>query len=309
MTILDFIRVLFCYTDKYSDLCGKKTMKYFHVYTKGLEDRQLYRDREDFLAGMNILAVVCSAFHQLKLLAFVLMSNHVHFILYGTEKQAKEFIDLYKNLVSRHVRVRYGESKYLRHLATTVSEVPLENESIKRLIAYVLNNPVKAGINCVASGYEWSSARCYFNRVQSSNSDMIIGRMSVRQQRQILHSYRQVPESWGVNLSGYVSPHCYVDYQTVERIYGRGSSFEYFLSASLSLRKGVAENITFSDSMLQSAVGELLDKKYSVGSISEMDEFLKRNMLKDLKHRFSSSSKQLARVTGMTISEVVRLLE
>ena len=135
-------------------------MKYFHAYTKGLEDKQLFKDREDFIAGMNLLAVVCSTFPQLKLLAFVLMSNHVHFVLYGTEQQAKEFMDMYKNLVSRYVRTRYGEAKYLRHLLTTVSEVALENEGLKRLIAYVLNNPVKAGINCVATGYEWSSARC-----------------------------------------------------------------------------------------------------------------------------------------------------
>ena len=109
--------------------------------------------------------------------------------------------------------------------------------------------------------------------------------------------------------SGYVLPQCYVDCLAVQRIYGRSRSFEYFLSTSLSLRNGISENITFSDSMLLSAVGELLEKKYSVESISELDEFLKRNMLKDLKYRFSSSSKQLARVTGMTVSDVVRLLE
>ena len=147
-------------------------MKYFHVYTKGLEDKQIFRNREDFIAGMNLLAVVCSTFPQLKLLAFVLMSNHVHFVLYGTEKQAKKFIDMYKNLVSRYVRTHYGEVKYLRHLLTTVSEVTLENEGLKRLIAYVLNNPVKAGINCVATGYEWSSARCYFNQIDLT-ADMV----------------------------------------------------------------------------------------------------------------------------------------
>ena len=49
--ILHFIRVLFVYADIFSDLCTqKKVMKYFHAYTKGLEDKQLFRDREDFKA-------------------------------------------------------------------------------------------------------------------------------------------------------------------------------------------------------------------------------------------------------------------
>ena len=307
--ISDFKRVHFCYTDKYSDLCDKKAMKYFHVYTKGLEDRQLFRDREDYITGMNILAVVCSMYPQLKLLAFVLMSNHVHFVLLGTEEGAKKFIDMYKSTLSRYLHSKYGVTKYLRHLTTTVSEVSLENDGIKRLIAYVLNNPVKAGINCVASGYEWSSARYYYNQLDLLADAVSVGTMSIRQQRKLFHSCHKIPENWYMTSSGYVSPLCYVDYSSVERIYGKGRSFQYFLSTSLSLRKGVAENITFSDSMLHSAIKELLDKKYSVESISDLDEFLKRNMIKDLKHRFSSSSKQLARVTGMTVSEIVRLLE
>ena len=284
-------------------------MKYFHVYTKGLEDKQLFRDREDFIAGMNLLAVVCSSFPQLKLLAFVLMSNHVHFVIYGTEQQAKEFIDLYKSTLSRYIRSRYGVAKYLRHLITTVSEVSLENEGLKRLIAYVLNNPVKAGINCVPTGYEWSSARCYFNQMDLTGDLIPISALGVRQQRRIFRSYQKLPKNWYLTSSDYVLPQCYVDFQAVEKNYGKSRSFEYFLNSSMSLRKGVSENITFSDSMLYSAIDELLDKKYSVESISDLDEYLKRNMLKDLKHRFSSSSKQLARVTRMTISEVVRLLE
>ena len=35
-----------------------------------------------------------------------------------------------------------------------------------------MNNPVKAGINCVATGYEWSSARCYFNQIDLT-ADMV----------------------------------------------------------------------------------------------------------------------------------------
>ena len=118
-------------------------MKYFHAYTKGLEDKQLFRDREDFIAGMNLLAVVCSTFPQLKLLAFVLMSNHVHFMLYGTEPHAKKFIDMYKSTLSKYLHSKYRVSKYLRHLITTVSEVSLENEGLKRLIAYVLGNDIQ----------------------------------------------------------------------------------------------------------------------------------------------------------------------
>ena len=63
-------------------------MGYFHVYTKGLEDRLIFRDREDFIAGMNLVAVVCFSV-EVRLLAFVLMSNHVHFVVRGSREEAE----------------------------------------------------------------------------------------------------------------------------------------------------------------------------------------------------------------------------
>ena len=54
---------------------------------------------------------------------------------------------------------------------------------------------------------------------------------------------------------------------------------------------------------------ELLEKKFDVDSIDELDDFLKKNILKDLKSRFSASSKQLARISGLSINEVIRYLD
>ena len=282
-------------------------MGYFHVYTKGLEDREIFRDRDDFIAGMNILAVVCFSCN-VRPLVFVLMSNHFHFLLKGNREVAEKFIWLYKNLLSRYLRKRYGSVGYLRRLDTTVAEVDSNDDALKRLIAYILNNPVKAGINCLAHGYEWSSARCYFSLIDSvAESDAVSG-YSVRELKSILHSNKKLPSHWRITASGYVDQKFYVDSYAVEKLFVRSRSFEYFLSSSLSIRKGVSENITFSDSVLISALNELLQKKYGVGSIDDLNDFLKANLVKDMKVRFSASSKQLARVLGMNISDIIRSL-
>lgn len=287
----------------------KMAKKYFHVYTKGLEDKQLFRSREDFIAGMNLLAVVVSSFPPLRLLAFVLMSNHVHFVIYGTEEEARRFIDMYKNLVSRYVRKRYGEAKYLRHLETTVSEVSLENEGLKRLIAYVLNNPVKAGINCIASGYEWSSAKCYFNQIGTTQPIRRVGDLKYKERVDIFHSKHAVPDSWWINSSQYVDPMSYVDYRHVQNIFGRSSSLQYFMSATLSVKRGTTEGIVFSDSIINIALVEILEKKYGVHSLSQLDRGLLKSLIRELKVRFTAPSKQIARVLHIPINDVVSMLE
>ena len=69
------------------------------MYTKGLEDRLIFRDKKDFITGMNLVAVVCFSV-DVRLLAFVLMSNHVHFVIKGSRKEVERFICLYKMTIS-----------------------------------------------------------------------------------------------------------------------------------------------------------------------------------------------------------------
>ena len=80
-------------------------MNYYHVYTKGLEDYVIFQEREDYVVGMNYVAV--AAFRSgVSILAFVLMSNHFHFVVYANRSDAVRFICLYKQLISRYLFVK-----------------------------------------------------------------------------------------------------------------------------------------------------------------------------------------------------------
>ena len=61
------------------------------VSTNHLEGRLWFRDDDDFKVGMNDVAIL-SAILNIKVVAFILMSNHVHFILEGTRENALMFI-------------------------------------------------------------------------------------------------------------------------------------------------------------------------------------------------------------------------
>ena len=70
-------------------------MRYYHVYTKGLDSDIIFRDDEDYIAGMNIVAITHFK-GSVKILAFVLMSNHFHFVIYGNRVSVIQFINIYK---------------------------------------------------------------------------------------------------------------------------------------------------------------------------------------------------------------------
>ena len=81
--------------------------KFYHVYTKGLEENLIFRDRADYITGMNYIAL-CTFITEIDMLAFTLMSNHFHFVIYGTAEEAKRFIDLYKTYISKYIHRKYG---------------------------------------------------------------------------------------------------------------------------------------------------------------------------------------------------------
>jgi REP element-mobilizing transposase RayT len=59
---------------------------YYHLFSDGFRTDVLFEDVKAFVAGMNIVAL-CYLKCEARILAFVLMDNHVHFILYGEEQE------------------------------------------------------------------------------------------------------------------------------------------------------------------------------------------------------------------------------
>lgn len=280
---------------------------YYHVYTKGLESDTIFREDADYITGMNYVAILHFKLC-VSVLAFVLMSNHFHFILRGSKSDVDDFITLYKDMVSRYVRNKYGDKKILRRVKTGISPVNDLGERLKELIAYVLNNPVKAGVNILPQSYLWGSGGCYFSNMDTVSGCVPIDAMKRRQQIDLLKSNVKLPGTYKVNSYGFIDPKCYVDYKFVESLFGRARSMEYFLS--VSNRKYAEETqVGFSDALLIAALKELLAKKYDSISVPELEYDSQLVVVRQLRRQFYCTPKQIARICGLSLSRVYALLE
>lgn len=73
----------------------KMDIRLWLITTDHLEDGLWFREEDDFKVGMNYIAVLAASL-DIAILAFSLMSNHVHFVVLGTETDANEFINEFK---------------------------------------------------------------------------------------------------------------------------------------------------------------------------------------------------------------------
>lgn len=105
---------------------------YWHVCTDGLEKGLIFKDKDDFIFGMNGVPV-CALRHGVYVLAFCLMDNHVHFILTGDEFSCRNFILSYKR--------RLFSLADLDGVDVCMKKIE-DKEYLLKAIAYVLRNPL-----------------------------------------------------------------------------------------------------------------------------------------------------------------------
>ena len=119
-------------------------MTFFLITTDHLETRLWFRDADDFRTGMNLVASVAFSLG-VSVLSFILMSNHVHFVLESTEDGALRFITEFKRVYSHYLSRKYGAREVLRANGVDVRLLILGDESLERAIAYVQMNTVGIG--------------------------------------------------------------------------------------------------------------------------------------------------------------------
>lgn len=117
----------------------------FLVSTDHLTERLWFRDDEDFKVGMNYVALVSLALG-IHVLAFILMSNHIHLVLACSEEEALRFITEYKRRYSKYYQKKYSVKEFLRRNGVDIRPVATEEESLERAVAYVQMNSVAANI-------------------------------------------------------------------------------------------------------------------------------------------------------------------
>lgn len=282
-------------------------MKFYLLSSSHLETRLWFSDDNDFAVAMNYVAI--AAFKQrVNVIAFILMSNHVHFVLECEADQAAGFVDYYKELYSLYRRRRYGDKEFLRRNAIDIQEVPLGNDSLERAVAYVQCNSVAARICVHPTGYQWGTGNAFFNT--SFPQGKPVSEFSGRRLSGLLHSKQDINPEWLIGGNGYILPHSYVAVSFVESLFRSPGRYQFFLDNSSKARK-VREQVapTFSDQLILTASLNLCHSLFRTNSIEDLSPAQTVELLTQLHRRFSSDSAQLARVTGIAYKEVIRILD
>ncbi|MDR1807426.1 MAG: transposase [Propionibacteriaceae bacterium] len=127
-----------------------------HAFLRGINRQNIFEDDADRRRFLDC-AVAAADLSGVRVLAYCLMSNHVHLVVEVTREPVGQF---FRRLGARYVW--WFNHKYDRvgHLWQDrfKSRPVVETEDLINVIRYVHGNPVEAGLCATPAEYEWSSA-------------------------------------------------------------------------------------------------------------------------------------------------------
>lgn len=297
-------------------------MAYWLVTTDHLEDRLLFMDFRDFVVGMNYVAVQAYK-AEVSVLSFVLMSNHLHFVLCASRDQAEMFVNSLKTTYSRYLWSKYGSKEHLRRLGVDFKLIE-GDEALEWAVAYVQMNPVAANICLNPFDYPWGTGGSFFKPVKQLNDETpspgmstVLGRslgdMSERERFRLLQSRQKVPDKWLVGDDGYVLPESYVCVDFVESVFRTPRRMQYFLLNSSKAKHRLVSDDgvmpAFRDQIILAAIPDLCQSLFGKRTVDELAEEQLVELLRQLRFRFSAGVNQLARVTGLSYAGAAKFLD
>lgn len=284
---------------------GEKDTGYFHICTDGRALPWMFQDEKDFIAGINRIAI-CHLRTCLEIIAFVLMDNHVHFVLYGTMPQCKAFINLYKRLTGKWILTKYGIGDYLRGLPTEILRIENE-ESLLNTLAYLDRNPPMAGYRYMHSEYPWGSSKYLFRDTKTTDDEESwkpVSTYTRRALRSILNSKVEIPGNWLINESGMIHPKSFLNIRKLEACYKTPIRYAYFLAKKI---EGIVEQdlqhsqkLFIPDKELRPIVRKMARELFSTENITELDVKDRLLIAKRLRYNYASTLKQISRMVHLS---------
>lgn len=279
---------------------------FFHVCTDGRNLSWMFQDDMDFISGINRIAI-CFLKTGAKVIAYVLMDNHVHFVLYGSMLQCKEFINLYKKLMGMHIKHRYGIAEHLRSLNTEIIRIDNE-ESLLNTIAYIDRNSLIAGYRYMPGEYQWGSSKYAFKDAQSYDWSTWkpLSSLSVREQREILNTRQSLPQEWMIDDKGMICPLSFLDVSVLESYFKTPLRYSYFLSKKI---EGYVENefkhsqkLFVPDKELRPIVKNITLERYGTEDVCGLCVNDRLSIARTLRYNYASTIKQISRMVQLDVS-------
>lgn len=274
---------------------------YHHLHTKPLENGIIFQDDEDRKVCINLIATIAKEVH-VDILALVLMSNHVHFIIRGEKVDALEFFRRLKKRLARYL-ARKGRPGVLDSVEPNIPAITTLTQ-LRNEIAYVIRNPYVVVVDVNPLAYPWCSGYLYFNPLLPFLGSTPVDALTYRERRAVTRSSdAAIDPSFRVR-DGMIALESFVNYRLVEQLFPHARKFTWWVFKNVEAQVGVAlslnEHPNLSDDELYVVTMRICEDRFNKKGNDELTDQQRKQLAVTLKNDWYASNAQAARLSGLS---------
>lgn len=274
---------------------------YYHLTTDGTTQETIFLTDEDFKFGMNAMAA-CLLGHQVEVLAFVFMNNHLHWILEGGEDECR---NLYVAFRRRLVNYLQSAGRVLNLSGfDSVTLVPIDSlAQLRNEIAYVHRNPFVVRKDILPHTYRWGDGCLYFNEI-AKKVGLSLKSVPFREKRTMFRSrIDSLSETDYYVDDGYVLPFSFSSYQRGMSFYQHASQYYAHLNKNQESFGAIAQRLgdstSLNDEEIFTVARTVARNLFSINRLKELNMNQRFEVARTLRFTYGSSVEQICRTLSL----------
>lgn len=275
----------------------------FHICSQ--EDYEIiFSCREDYVAGMGILGIVCKLFPEIHLYTFQLMSNHFHLVIGGNERDIQEYLKLFKLRLQKYFEKK-GRFVPICKMKFTLFPVG-SLDYFRAAVAYVNRNGFVADGSYSPYSYPWGANTSFFNRILGHYYVKCRVNVPVQGIRSLFHSKMGDGIKDLYMLDGCVAPLSFCSIDQAERTFRDERHYFYCVSRNVesygAIAKETGERISYTDEDIFQIVSKKSFELCGSRMPSLLDSSSKMELARQLHYDYNASNKQIQRMLKIDAS-------
>lgn len=277
--------------------------RWWHLYTPGNLTSLVFAGEDDYRFAMNLMARCMAEFPSLKVVAFEIMSNHIHIVLCGDESIINEFFALYRKRLKRYLTTK-AQGKLSQQFQMSLKPVN-DLKALRNVIVYVNRNGYVVSPSHTPFSYPWGTGRYYFNKIQITKRLSDVSDIGTR--RMFRSRNPHLPGNFRV-IDGHVSPQEYCAIGIGMAMFRDAHQYFHMISKNIEAYEELAAELDdgefLTDPELFAQVIKIVKSGYNTSNLKDLSKAQKLDLARKLRCDYRSSNGQIRRVLGLSQYEV-----
>lgn len=282
----------------------------WHLCTPGEKQPIIFKNPEDYGFAMTLVAMCAYDCPNVQVITFELMSNHVHFILCGSESDVMAFFTLFRKRLLRYLTTRYGPTD----LSNFVCEkpIPIETvESLRNQICYTNRNNYVVDPDQTPFSYPYGANSYYFMPGAKRLNGKRFGGLTLRGKRSLIHARETDYPAEYVITDGYFSPMNYCRLDLGEAVFLDARHYFNKLAKDIESYREIAaiagDSIYYTDDELFEVVKRICNDNYAGQRPKLLAKNEKIELARKLHYDYNADNAKISRLLKLPKTVVDQL--